>query len=341
MYQNSAPGNLKIRSAVYTFDFGSMCQINTTTNYKRPIQRVTESSPSQPPPMPVIASQHSVAMPTTSGGVQWYYRDDRGRFSPYNLSNSQSIEKMYQNSAPGHLKIRSAVYTFDFGSMCQVNTKTNYKRPIQRVTESSPSQPPPRPVIASQPPVYGQPPSETPTPTPQEDVLIILRGPQDSLEAAKVKLEQKLKNYVEKETITIPFACSAEFKSTLESVASRHNVNCMISSASGKAQSVVKMEGINSEVQATVKAVQQLIIDHQFLSATYMATPPEWEEQNDTTEVFSVHEGNAEWVRVEQNFRATLSKKIVYIWRIQNTWLWEKYCHHKKRARPQEQWSGE
>lgn len=57
--------------------------------------------------------------------------------------------------------------------------------------------------------------------------------------------------------------------------------------------------------------------------------PPEWQEQRSTTEVFLVPQRDAEWTKVEQKFKASLSNQIVSISRIQNTWLWDLYCFHR------------
>ena len=45
MFQAGKPGHLTISGKVYAFDFVRMCQINTTTNYKRSIQRRQQSVP--------------------------------------------------------------------------------------------------------------------------------------------------------------------------------------------------------------------------------------------------------------------------------------------------------
>ncbi len=59
--------------------------------------------------------------------------------------------------------------------------------------------------------------------------------------------------------------------------------------------------------------------------------PPEWQEQLQRIEVFFVLQGSAEWTKVEQKFKSTLSNQIVSISRIQNTWLWNSYCFHRKQ----------
>ena len=169
----------------------------------------------------------------------------------------------------------------------------------------------------------------------QQEVCVTLRGPRDSLEAAKTKLKKKLDSYMQTEDINIRFALSHQFSSKLENVALKHQVGFSVteSQVGSKKQSLVTLEGINSDVQVVVKTVHQLIIDHQLDRAdAEISTPPEWQDQNLTTEVFPVSPKTPEWTRVEQKFQATLStSRIVSISRIQNTWLWEAYCAHKKR----------
>lgn len=65
-------------------------------------------------------------------------------------------------------------------------------------------------------------------------------------------------------------------------------------------------------------------------------TPPEWESQVGPTEVFQVVRGTAEWNRIKQKFKVTMPiSQIVTITRIQNTWLWGKYCNYKKMLESQ------
>ena len=62
--------------------------------------------------------------------------------------------------------------------------------------------------------------------------------------------------------------------------------------------------------------------------------PPEWQPQstNSCTDVYPVVQGYTEWNRIEQRFKATMpNAKIATISRIQNIWLWDKYCEHKVR----------
>ena len=283
-----------------------MIQTNLQTGHRRVVKYDANASP-----------------PSSRGTAHWFYRDDKSNFSPYNSSDNQSIEQMYRDGVPGVLKIGHTVYTFDFSSMCQINTSTNYKRPLQR--REGPNHP-------------NTPVSEICDPSSrQNEVCVTLRGPRDSLEAAKTRLKRKLDTYMQTDIIKVGFALSHEFSSKLENIATKHQVGYSVteSQVGSKKQSLVTLEGINSDVQGVVKTVQQLIIDHQLDRAEAemeFSTPPEWQDQNITTEVFPVLPKTHEWTRVEQKFKTTLpTSRIVSISRIQNTWLWEAYCAHKKR----------
>ena len=59
--------------------------------------------------------------------------------------------------------------------------------------------------------------------------------------------------------------------------------------------------------------------------------PEEWESQTLTIQVFSLSRGSPEWSRVEGRMCETMPNVTIRkIKRIQNSWLWQKYVHHKK-----------
>ena len=65
-------------------------------------------------------------------------------------------------------------------------------------------------------------------------------------------------------------------------------------------------------------------------------TPPEWQPQLSTTEVYPVFQGTPEWNKIELKFKATMPvSQIAAISRIQNTWLWGKYCNQRERLSTQ------
>ena len=320
---------MSVHGNMYMVDFGSMTQTNMATYHKRNVKFDPSSTPQN--------------TGSTQKRVQWYYTNDTRGFSQYQPSDSQSIEKMYQSKAPSYLQIGASTYTFDFSSMCQINCQTKYKRAIQRQESSLPLPAPNSGPGLGTPNMSHKETASVSHGKPQKnDLCVILRGPRDTLPLAKSKLEKKLQSCIQKESIPIPFALPPEFSKKLTGIALKHNVTLSIiegvdkSSQAQKAQSVITLEGIYNDVQFVVKSVQQEIIDYQVSksdsSDLEVAIPTEWQPQSSTTEVFLVVQGTAEWNQVERKFRATLgASQIATISRIQNSWLWDKYCSHKKR----------
>ena len=89
-----------VNKGSYTVDFSTMIQTNVLTNYQR---RVRQS--------PNISLPSSAAQSATA---QWKFCNDDGRLTPYIPADSQAIESMFQNRAPGQLVIKGNVYGFDF-----------------------------------------------------------------------------------------------------------------------------------------------------------------------------------------------------------------------------------
>ena len=70
---------------------------------------------------------------------------------------------------------------------------------------------------------------------------------------------------------------------------------------------------------------------HQGLSESLESFPSWWKPHSTTVKVFRVQSGTQEWSHVKRKFRATITDAYIKrIWRVQNTWLWKRYVHHKK-----------
>ena len=96
---------------LYTIDFASMTQTNTSTGTQRSIKY-------------------------QAGCPRWFYTDDHKQLVPYTPQDSAEIERMYQAGKSANLAINGRTYTFDFTSMKQINFESCYERPIQRQLES-------------------------------------------------------------------------------------------------------------------------------------------------------------------------------------------------------------
>ena len=299
-----------INKHAYIIDFASMTQINISTGHKRNVR--IESSSSSP------ASQT----------VHWEYANDQGSWSSYQPNDSQMIEAKYQINSPAcTLNVLDQVYRVDLTNMCQINVKTNNKRRIRRVV----------PTLSSS--IYGsviqQSSSQVNSDNPlTRDVTILLRGPGDCLPQAKQKFEQKLKSMFKSHSVTFPSALEGKLQQIIQKCSVSSSVKSISKGGQRKPQKVFIIEGLASNVDHAITAVQEAIIQNQLDSEEDDATdfPPEWEQQTKTTQVFQLLPGSPEWNKVVAPFQRTLpNSTIVQIIRIQNKWQWGRYVFQKKR----------
>ena len=300
-------------------DFASMTQTNISTSYQRKIR---------------LDPLSSSATATTGQAVQWQYSNDQHSWSSYQPNESQTIEIMYKANTPGNMTISGRVYTFDFTSMHQINIQTGHRRNIHRILS------PLVPVITARQ-------KQTREETKQETtscnskVMIVLRGPGDSLQEAKAKIEEKLKFMLKSQSISFPIGMEEK----LLQIIAKHRVTSFIrdpevgKDTKGKSSKQLKkvcIEGTLLSVQRAITAIQEGIIQYQLESKeeNEKEYPQEWEDQlqAQTVKVFLVQQGNPEWNKVDHLFKTTMpNSTIIQISRIQNTWLWQRYVFQRKR----------
>ena len=304
-----------VGSTIYVVDLSIMMQTNVVTNYRRKVKYVPTSS--------------SVGLPEN---VPWYYYDDKGQMEAYPDDKSAAIEAMYKASNPQALVINERTYIFDFDRMCQINMSTYYKRPIQRGTNTEKHT-----GTSHAPATASSVDSEAieAEEQPRQNLTITLRGPKENLEAAKAKLFKHLESNLRKQDYLLPAKLPVAVEKRLLGIAKKSGVKCTIkvqSSKGGKSQQVLVMEGLVSAVQRATSSIQQEIIEYQATSDdSSLEVPKEWEVQTTTMQVFSLSRGSPEWSRVEGRMRETMPNVTIReIKRIQNSWLWQKYVHHKK-----------
>ena len=302
--------NVLINGVTYDINFARMIQTNPITGHRRPIQHATASS----------------------SAVEWQYQNDVGSYSSYTAADSASIENMYQAKRPDHLFINEKAYTFDFTQMCQINVTTGFKRPIHRQTHTQSSAGVSVAAAAAPEPLdeEDEPESES------EDIVLTLRGPYDSLEAAETKVRSKLDSAWKKQKIDkLPKNMGEDLEKKIAHIAKRNDVICMFEkSKRGKtSEKVLNLEGISFKVQAAASAIQEEILTfHLSTSQDEVKYPDEWQPQQKTTELFTVQQGSTEWQRVEGKFALTMGAgRVQNITRVQNKWVWEKYATQKKR----------
>ena len=291
----------------YTIDFLTMTQTNVATKRQRKIQR----NPSAPGASGV---QTPPAVVTHDQGVQWYYQDDDGQFTPYTPNHSIAIHSMYTSKVSGEITINGNTYTFDFSTLNQINIKTNHRRPIKLQIISKV----PTTIIEA---------------TGSDTIIVLtLRGLKGNLPTAKARINSMLESAYAEKSVLLPLGDQGQLEEKLKEVAKKYQVVYSVR-IEGQGRKVFRVEGFTSSVSKAVTAIQEEIIHWQATSeeAPY---PPEWQPQGgQTTQLFPLTEKTTEWNRVADKFRRTMppNTRIIAINRIQNTWLWGRYVQHRKR----------
>ena len=228
---------------------------------------------------------------------KWQYENDKGKLDFYTEEQSQSIESMWQSRTPSTIQIGKWTYTFDFGTMQQINVSSKRRRHICRDSQV---------VVDS---VQDASQEQSDLSSPGQGVHLLPR--QRSTESNMISEEVPL-------TATLPHAKISE-------ISAKHDVG-IHELTSNK----VVFIGLESKVlKATVEIKDIMLKDTK--SASY---PEEWVTQDDELELKLLTNGSTEWSKVSQLFHATLPlKTIVRIERIQNRWLWEKYYQHSERMK--------
>ncbi|XP_013786928.1 poly [ADP-ribose] polymerase 15-like [Limulus polyphemus] len=97
---------------------------------------------------------------------------------------------------------------------------------------------------------------------------------------------------------------------------------------------IINLEGSTSNVVSGKAAILgEIVAYHESMPReSTFNVPPHWDtQQNKTTALIPLDSKSSEYSRVEQKFYSTImGKKITTVFRIQNLWLWQKYCQHKE-----------
>ena len=207
---------------------------------------------------------------------------------------------MWQSKTPSTIQIGQWIYTFDFGTMEQINVSTKRRRRIRRDCDSDQG-------ILQSETQHG----ELSLSEPNKEGLIGAQRQRRSSESKMISEEISL-------TTTLPHAKITEISTKYD--VTIHELT----------SSKVVFIGLESKVlKATVEIKDIMLKDTK--GESY---PDEWEPQNEDIELKLLRRGSAEWSKVSQLFDATLpSEEIVKIERIQNKWLWEKYHQHSERLK--------
>ena len=249
-----------------------------------------------------------------SGTPTWQYQDDHKQFVPYSHQDSAEIEKMYKSCIINVLTINGRQYRFDFISMKQVNVDTNHKRPIQRQLTANT--------------IHAH--------AVRPELGLEVRGLTPNLQLAVVEFERELMADVVLMQHSLPPEGDETLKSSLLQTTSQYLVDAKITGDK------IELKGIQGYVdkvllqvrQETLAYKEKVLAQQSRSGVPGRATdvPSHWEAQTEKVVLKPVNLGSTEWNGILSRIHKTLpSVQVVRVERIQNKWLWERYCFSKQR----------
>ena len=283
--------SLTIGKFTYTIDFTTMTQTNTRTLRVRTIKKITFDH-------------------------KWQYRNNRQKWECYSLQDSIKIEIMYVTGAHGNLTINGQLYSYDFNNM----TKQNYincseidirRTPIDvTLIKADDKQ------------------------TNVGESKVVVSGSAVDITTAKEKLESCIKSLSVVKCIDIQPNLVPLLDKHVNRIQKDYRVEIHSWSGNSPGSSVkYNVTGYKNCVQEAITALYQILTSSSIPSAVQsFAKPTEWEPQSNPIELKNVPQGSSEWNKILHRMQETIPYvNLVSIERIQNEFLWEKYCQHKER----------
>ena len=254
----------------------------------------------------------------------WSYLGRNGMEQPFNDTFSDQLERSFSQGKDHYI---SGIYSFDLKLMVMMKPK---ERPVIREVKPTPAHVP-QDKKEKKPKVRAD----------TKSASLVIRGPKKNLKQAQSRIIRELgKNIITKD-IDLPPHSTINFEQNLKRIANnRRGISISIvtkhnGAASSTQEKVIKIKGLRQSVDAVVIKIQDELIkfhSSKFRSQTSepQDTPPEWEAQDQTVQLFQVRHNSSEWCQVTSLFKQTLpAATVLSVKRIQNMWLWKKYVHHR------------
>ena len=283
--------NLTIERFSYVIDFVSMTQTNTRTKKIRKIKQVTNDN-------------------------VWALMDSKNRWKQFAPQKSKEIEIMYVTKTYHSMINDGQCYVYDFSNMVQINRSTLDQIPIQRMPAST---------------------LNSAQDMNEDDCksIIIIHGSVEDIRLAKEQLNSEIKSLVVVKCIDIQPRFSSAFGKHISQIQNDYKVKIsQYPHATGGVDLPVKynVTGYKGCVQEATAAIYQTLTSLSNSMIQSFPKPTEWEPQSTPIELIDVSVGSSEWTGILQRIQETIpSVNLVSIKRIQNEFLWEKYCQHKER----------
>ena len=322
----------------YIIDFTKMTQTNVMYGKERSIKHEVPAklSASSLRASPLFDTSEPDLI-SEAETVQWTYQDEAGSYSPYSAVNSRKLEDMYQNRiSPCTLKINRWTYNFDFANMKQINSETSTQRSIKRQVST----------VVPTKSIDTSADSGLQILDRDQKVTFNIRGPRESLPAAKAQIKTKLELLLVSREIPLPpqLSITKVFHHKVETILKEYkyisyrikeatSVTDTSSSSSKLSRKVMYIEGEKELILNAQTELQAEVINYSSEAASDIHYPIEWENQTEICEVFNVKKNSTEWLKLSTRFRETMptNARIKQIRRVQNKWLWEKYQQDMKR----------
>ena len=288
----SSTCSLRIGKFAYTIDFVAMTQTNTSTLRVRSIKKVT--------------NDHI-----------WLYENSLQKWERFSLEDSMKIEIMYVTGIHDTLVVNGKLCSYDFDNMIQqyYHEKTDIKRTAVNI-----------PSIKAEDKQDGNGESKILVVGLSADVTTAndkLEGCIESLSVDKcIDIQPKLIPLLDRHINQIQKAYRVEIHSWPRDF-----------NDSSDTKAKYNVTGYKTCVQEAITAVYQMLTSSSAPSVVQsFPRPIEWEPQSDSIELKDISRGSSEWNKILHRMQETIPNvNLVSIKRIQNEFLWEKYCQHKER----------
>ena len=285
--------SLKIGKFNYTIDFIAMTQTNLRTLRVRNIKKIT--------------IDHI-----------WKYKNNLQKWECFSLQDSLKIEMLYVTQGRGPLMINGQMHTYDFDNMTQRNNHTFSKTAIMRTIISVPS-------------------VKSNDKQKVSESKILISGLAADMTTAKDKLEGCVRSLSVVKCIDIQLKLVPILDKHVNRIQNDYRVEIHSwpdDPANTSDTKVIKynVTGYKNCVQEAVTEVYRILTSSSTSMVESFAKPTEWEPQSTPIELKDVSQGSSEWNKILYRMQETIPLvNLVSIKRIQNEYLWEKYCQHKER----------
>ena len=286
--------SLKIGKVTYKINFNSMTQTNTRTSKVRSIYNIT--------------IDHT-----------WLYKNDLQKWEQFSSQDSIKIETLYVTGTHDTVEINGNVCSYDFDGMKQLNHHNLRKTDIKRVAISDLS-------IATK---------DRQNDCGESKVLVF------GLPADMATPVEKIKDCIKSLTVVEGFDIQHKLVPLFDQHMNKIQKDCRVQiNLSDKLSDTVVKFNVTGNRSCVQKAITALaVLQCQILTSSSTPSversftkPIEWEPQSDSIELKDVAQGSTEWNKILCRMQETIpSVNLISIKRVQNEFLWEKYCQHKER----------